>query len=813
MFFCVFFGMDLQQTTLKVYTVIENLGYVTADSQQGDAQQLTLSYITNSDGSLRWVWPIALNKPSFLKFYNIQGRKAKLFSFVIQLIFLFRLNQWLFKKVDVCITSNGEKPILDLQGQQWALFTGTMGPNQKFLAYVEDPLGNGAFIKIPIHQRSRDLVSNEAKVLKALSRYSISAFSYPQIQDNTESHLALSDGRPFNLRNPLFTSQHAAVLDQMSKIHSQTVLFSDFDQMHKLQQRIMQLEARRVLVPGGILKKIKMLYSSLLHIDLSIHLAHGDFTPWNMYTNSKGELYIYDWELSQSNLPKGFDFFHYFMQKGLLTEKKSWKDIKAEMQLHSSTAYFDEENQQTLFSLYLLINCIYYLEIYEEQKHWHVQVHWLLKAWNEALSDVLSQHHDERELLILDLFDQLQYMPYAGHKIPEENPEKLSVYSDLDIIISKQNAHSLIQEISTHPCIANIKISRYSGITQCTLLTSSQKVLSLDLIHQLKWKNLQYMDTQEMIKCAIVDKYGIKRTNPHHLMTFIGFFYGLNNAEVPYQHQKRFYLNNDENPTLHHVLNYQFLTGEPQQKALKSLISKDKTNKGLAWIFNTWNYGCDTVKSRMMQKGLVITFSGVDGAGKSTIIEHTRKEIEKRLRKKVVVLRHRPSLLPILSAWTKGRSKAEQDAATTLPRQGNNTSYLNSVLRFLYYYTDYLLGQFYVYFKYVWAGDVVLYDRYYYDFICDAKRSNIHLPHWMVRAGFALIITPRLNFFLYAHAETILSRKKELDEATITSLTNDYLKVFNELKKKSKNKFVMIENTSFSKTLEIISQKIQQELL
>jgi len=76
-----------------------------------------------------------------------------------------------------------------------------------------------------------------------------------------------------------------------------------------------------------------------------------------------------------------------------------------------------------------------------------------------------------------------------------------------------------------------------------------------------------------------------------------------------------------------------------------------------------------------------------------------------------------------------------------------------------------------------------------------------------------LIITPRLNFFLYAHAETILSRKKELDEATITSLTNDYLKVFNELKKKSKNKFVMIENTSFSKTLEIISQKIQQELL
>jgi hypothetical protein len=110
------------------------------------------------------------------------------------------------------------------------------------------------------------------------------------------------------------------------------------------------------------------------------------------------------------------------------------------------------------------------------------------------------------------------------------------------------------------------------------------------------------------------------------------------------------------------------------------------------------------------------------------------------MRKRVVVIRHRPSLLPILSAWSKGKTAAEKEAAETLPRQGQNKSFFSSVFRFSYYYTDYLFGQFYVYFKHVLRGDVVLYDRYYFDFINDSLRSNITLPKWILKSGYTFLL-------------------------------------------------------------------------
>ena len=114
--------------------------------------------------------------------------------------------------------------------------------------------------------------------------------------------------------------------------------------------------------------------------------------------------------------------------------------------------------------------------------------------------------------------------------------------------------------------------------------------------------------------------------------------------------------------------------------------------------------------------------------------DEIRQKIEKQLRMPVVVLRHRPSILPIISAYTMGKEAAEQKAASTLPRQGKNNSTLSSLLRFAYYYTDYVLGQFYIQVKYVLRGKVVVYDRYYFDFINDSKRSNISLPNWFTKS-------------------------------------------------------------------------------
>ena len=204
----------------------------------------------------------------------------------------------------------------------------------------------------------------------------------------------------------------------------------------------------------------------------------------------------------------------------------------------------------------------------------------------------------------------------------------------------------------------------------------------------------------------------------------------------------------------------------------------------------------------MHHRGITVTFSGVDGAGKSTIIEEVRQSLQQKYRQKIVVLRHRPSLLPILSSFRYGKSEAEKRTREKLPRQGNNKSGISSFFRFLYYYLDYLLGQYYVYFRYTLRGYTVLYDRYYFDFIIDSRRSNIVLPKGFLRFCYTFIFKPQVNVFLFAPAEVIYSRKQEMSINDISALTSEYKELFDELGRDNKREqYLVINNINLDETL------------
>src|SRR5207249_356839 len=141
-------------------------------------------------------------------------------------------------------------------------------------------------------------------------------------------------------------------------------------------------------------------------------------------------------------------------------------------------------------------------------------------------------------------------------------------------------------------------------------------------------------------------------------------------------------------------------------------------------------------------------------------------------------------------------------------------STFSSLLRFGYYYIDYLIGQFIIQFKYVLRGYIVLYDRYYFDFINDGKRSNICLPPAFVKLWYIFLLKPKFNFFLYADEQTILNRKKELDKKTIGTLTANYLKLFSQLGKRSNTaKYIAIENIQLLNTLRTIDHNLKQAVL
>lgn len=771
------------------------------------SKTIIVQYINNPDGSIRWIWPATSKSPLFLKFYHIQGLKAYVFALVIKFIFILRLQKLIFK------TSKVESSSASLNfDNNWALFTGTIGPNQKYILYKKDSLSaNGAFTKIALTPQSKKLIENEKAVIEKLTKEKKTNFHFPAVMASTDISVTFEENPSFESRANQWTEQHSLFLQYMGSINSCEYSFEAFDQNNGLGLRIEALKNTRKKIPSGIIKKLEFIHQSLRDKKIKTHLSHGDFTPWNSYSNANGDLYIYDWELSSANYPLGFDYFHFIIQNGVLTQKMSWTEIKKEIDLNKDLIFIQNEKDQYL-SYYLLVNVLIYLEIYDTQEHWHTQIHWLLETWNLALSDCLSEVVNSRELIVLDTFDHLHFSDYSGLKLNDQ-AEKISKYSDLDILMTKQTSALLIDLLKKHPLVQKVHIQSGSAMTKLMILTNDNQLLSMDNIHQLKRKSLEYMDVIELIKRPYVDRHGIKKMNLMDSIQFLGLFYGLNNASLPEKFRKYQHILNTSNYNMDKIINNQYVTGIPNQIELYTEIKSLKKNQGISSLKNKVNYILDTIKNTFSLKGLIITFSGVDGAGKSTIIENTKIEIEKKLRKRVVVIRHRPSLLPILSAWTKGKTEAEKDAAETLPRQGQNKSFFSSLFRFSYYYTDYLFGQFYIYFKHVLRGDIVLYDRYYFDFINDSLRSNITLPKWILKSGYSLLLKPDLNFFLYADAQTILSRKKELNESTINKLTSEYLSLFKILGSEKTNQYQAIENIHLEHTLASISASIQSKLI
>lgn len=740
-----------------------------------------LLYIKNPDGSPRWIWNANSNKPLFLKFYNIGSLRAWLFATALKTVFILKLQKIVFSKKTYFATQIGN-PVLDYS-KDWALFTGTIGPNNKAILYA-----NYSFYKIATTVNAQGLIKMEQQVLKKINSTN-NIFISPKSFQISNEIIQLSDVSENGTRLKSLTSSHLNALLEMSTIASHTLKMGEWELLNSLKNDFKGINDTRI--PNNMIRKINTLienYSEDEKIELS--LSQGDFTQWNMY-ESNGKIALYDWELASFERPKGFDYFHFIIQQGVMVDHKPWKEIYAEIIKYSENEFGRQLFNNDLDILndylkwYLITNCLHYLKTYSEQPKWHVQIDWLLQVWNEALNLFLVEEKTSRELLIMDIFDLLQNQEYAALKFNNGFPEQLSIYSDIDLVINKKTNQLLVSFLKNHALVSKITLNQRSFMNTVQVFLKDGTLLSLDLIWQLKIKNLQIMDANQIIANHFLNEYGIKNASSMDTSRFIMLFYILNNSEIPVKYLENEIAIENSKSTLDLILKDPIEKNKKNKENVLNFIKSNRNNQNILGLKNTINYFTDTMKNSINNKGFMITFSGVDGAGKSTVIENIVLRIEKQLRKPVVVLRHRPSILPILSVWSKGKEQAHLDVIEGLPRQGKNKSALSSFIRFSYYYLDYLLGQFIVYFKYILRGKVVIYDRYYFDFINDSKRSNIVLPKKLTSFFYNFLLKPEFNFFLFADADIILKRKEELSKATIEKLTTDYHDLFESLQSKS----------------------------
>jgi len=126
---------------------------------------------------------------------------------------------------------------------------------------------------------------------------------------------------------------------------------------------------------------------------MPVAMAHGDFTPWNMYETTN-KLHVYDWEMACDDQPLLFDLFHYVFQTNILIRQKDFSTIQKELdQIKKTTQVRQMIREYSIdwnihFAYYLLYIATYYVPLYIKQKDLHMQAHWLIDVWTEALSTV-----------------------------------------------------------------------------------------------------------------------------------------------------------------------------------------------------------------------------------------------------------------------------------------------------------------------------------------------------------------------------------------------------------------------------------------
>jgi len=424
---------------------------------------------------------------------------------------------------------------------------------------------------------------------------------------------------------------------------------------------------------------------------------------------------------------------------------------------------------------------------------------------------------NDRKRFIAYFIKHISSLRYVLLKYIAGSSSQIAEFSDLDLLIDSRQLYRFLEIIRAGGHINRINIQQKSFVTYVSIHFDDHTYLELDLINKFDRKGVIYLNAQEVLNNGSMNDEGIRLPSPMHHFEYIMLFYMLNRGTADQKYHEHFatytfgkraeifgyirakydYIFNTLDELLAFKKKYYDIAVE--------IIETYPENRGINKYFNKIQYLKDLVNDLINIRGITITFSGVDGAGKSTVLEKVKYILQNKYRQKIVVIRHRPSILPILSALLHGRKKAEELSTSKLPRQGTNKNFFSSLARFSYYFMDYVIGQFYVYIRYTLRGYTVLYDRYYFDFIIDARRSNLSLSRNFIRKGYHFIFKPDVNVFLYAEPEIIRQRKQEMEVSDIRKLTDDYRQLFVELgKSNKKRKYISINNVNLDDTLNIV---------
>lgn len=170
-----------------------------------------------------------------------------------------------------------------------------------------------------------------------------------------------------------------------------------------------------------------------------------------------------------------------------------------------------------------------------------------------------------------------------------------------------------------------------------------------------------------------------------------------------------------------------------------------------------------TIIKRIFNKnGLVISFTGIDGAGKTSIKEYFLNNGDKFFTKgRIKEFYWRPFLLPRLAKVV--HSSGQKEVFNNSGRRVIKKSILKNYIKYFYYLLDFVLGKI-KYFKESHTGGLIIFDRYHFDNIIYPERFGFTVKKNLMRFFDKWIVPqPDLVFYLTANTQTLYKRKYEID--------------------------------------------------
>ena len=179
------------------------------------------------------------------------------------------------------------------------------------------------------------------------------------------------------------------------------------------------------------------------------------------------------------------------------------------------------------------------------------------------------------------------------------------------------------------------------------------------------------------------------------------------------------------------------------------------------------------IKNVIHPKGRFIVLLGPDGCGKSTVTSGLINN-QNNLFSGVWHFHWRPKLLPHLRRKKKQSDDITPVSTSTPPPTTSKYRGLTSLIRYLYYWLDFILGYWLIIYPKKIRSELIIGERHFPDVLVHPERYGFAVPMPIMRITSMFVPNPDIIFLLTGEPEEIYARKQELTVEMITEQLKNY---------------------------------------